>query len=262
MMRCTSRCARYPSSHSHISTSIFRIHICVKVAALDFSADGSLVLAMAGGDGQTLNILDWRDGVRLVTARAESSLLCAYSIRFNPYLYLSGKRAEAAGLAPGEACYTLVSCGQRHVRFWKLTRAWCPRIPRESSGFGENSQGRGRGEEGEGVGGWMWSLNSKPGNFGGRGDMENMTCMAFIGETSDEPSTSVGGGARLPLARTVTGTESGQVSTRSPFSFLCARGYVLPLRCNSVLSDGSDGRISLLVLFGISTCLIFIGKRQ
>ncbi|CAN0482725.1 unnamed protein product, partial [Laminaria digitata] len=68
------------------------------VAALDFSSDGSLILAMAGGEGQALSVWDWRRGVRLATAKAEV--------------------AEAAGLPPGDACYTMVSCGERHVRFW------------------------------------------------------------------------------------------------------------------------------------------------
>lgn len=157
---------------------------------------------MAGGDGQTLSILDWRNGVRLVTARAESAFLCAHCIRFNPCLYLSSKRAETAGLAPGEACYTLVSCGERHVRFWTLSRAWCARTSREDDWRVERKGGDGR---------WMWSLNSRPGNFRGRGEIDNMTCVAFIGEPGFVAPTPAARNSRLPLARTVTGAENGQV---------------------------------------------------
>lgn len=195
--------------------------IPTQVVALDFSADGNLLLAMAVGESQALSVWDWRRGIGLVTARAETAFLCAYSVRFNPCLYLAGKQAEAAGLSPGEACYTIVSCGQRHVKFWTLTRAWYPRIG-DQNACGHSGDSVIREDSGAGVGGgWAWSLNSKPGNFGSRGEMEDMTCMAFIGEprlgeaavAAAEAVASAAKAAtrRLPTARAVTGTENGQV---------------------------------------------------
>lgn len=208
------------------------------MAALDFSPCGDLILAMAGGEGQSLSVWDWRRGERLATARAESVHLPANSVRFNPWLFLQGASAVAAGLGPaGAACYTLVSCGERHVRFWALTREWCPRR-RGGGGVGDGGEtyedgtgGSGRigdgraaeeGEHGDG-GGWKWSLSSRPGNFGVRGEVGTMTCMAFIGEPragkeerQRRKRQATGGGEDgrlpLPMARAITGSENGQVS--------------------------------------------------
>lgn len=175
-----------------------------QVAALDFSSDGNLILAMAGGDGQALSVWDWRRGVRLATARAEAAFLPAHSVRFNPWLFLEGTRAEAAGMSPGDACYTLVSCGQRHVRFWTLTRE---RLPYPSSG--------GEGGGGEGRRGWVWTLSSRRGSFDKRGEIENMTCMAFIGEPLAGGRRRGDDMVRLPVARVVTGADTGQVRRAS-----------------------------------------------
>lgn len=185
--------------HFFLCACSLRGHKTKQVAALDFSSDGHLILAMAGGDGQALSVWDWRRGVRLATARAEAAFLPAHSVRFNPWLFLEGARAEAAGMAPGDACYTLVSCGQRHVRFWTLTRE---RLPYP---VGEDDDG------GEARRGWAWTLSSRRGSFDKRGDIDNMTCMAFIGEPlvgSRERGDDL---ARLPVARVVTGAENGQV---------------------------------------------------
>ncbi|CAB1106253.1 unnamed protein product [Ectocarpus sp. CCAP 1310/34] len=212
------------------------------VAALDFSPCGDLILAMAGGEGQSLSVWDWRRGERLAAARAESVHLPASSVRFNPWLFLQGTSAVAAGLDPaGAACYTLVSCGERHVRFWALTREWCPRRRGGGGGGGvgvggetyEDGMGGNKrtddgraaeeGEHGDG-GGWKWSLSSRPGNFGVRGELGTMTCMAFIGEPRagkeerQRRKRQATGGAEdgrlpLPMARAITGSENGQ----SPF---------------------------------------------
>lgn len=229
-------------------------HTYNKVAALDFSSDGNLILAMAGGEGQILSVWDWRRGVRLATAKAEVSFLPANSVRFNPWLFLEGARAEAAGLPPGDARYTLVSCGERHVRFWTLTRerALGRRASGGSCGGGGGSgggggaggldkhgdcdhtgyygRGSGGGRGGGGVGGggsgrgasgtgWVWTLTSKPGNFGDRGEIDSMTCITFIGEPwsdKERRRREMGAardrdGRRLPMARAVTGAENGQV---------------------------------------------------
>lgn len=183
-----------------------------QVAALDFSANGELLLAMGGGDGQTLTVWNWQQGTRLATARAESCFLRAHAIRFNPYLYLVGRGAKAAGLSPGEVCHTLVSCGERHIRFWTLNRVWYPGdVPSHGS-----SRGRDNGVRGSG---WTWSLQSKPGKFGRREVMDDMTCIAFIGQPRARGAVNSRRAEnmdrrvrRLPVARTVTGTGSGHVS--------------------------------------------------
>ncbi|CAM9891815.1 unnamed protein product [Ectocarpus sp. 12 AP-2014] len=208
------------------------------VAALDFSPCGDLILAMAGGEGQSLSVWDWRRGERLAAARAESVHLPASSVRFNPWLFLQGTSAITAGLGPaGAACYTLVSCGERHVRFWALTREWCPRrggggggvtVGGETyeDGMGGNERiddGRGAEEREHGDGGgWRWSLSSRPGNCGVRGELGTMTCMAFIGEPRagkeerQRRKRQATGGAEdgrlpLPMARAITGSENGQI---------------------------------------------------
>lgn len=207
-----------------------------QVAALDFSPDGNLILAMAGGEDQSLSIWDWRRGQRLATAKAEHLHLSANSARFNPWLFLQGKGAEEVGHPPGAACYTLVTCGESHVRFWTLTREVCPRAGGDGGrnremaagshgGSDEPNQRKKRGGGGGGGGGkggtgWEWSLTSRPGNFGVRGEIASMTCMSFIGEPRagreewqrrrramhDAPSP-----LPLPMARVITGAENGQV---------------------------------------------------
>lgn len=201
------------------------------MAALDFSSDGNLIVAMAGGDGQALSVWDWRRGVRLATARAEICFLPAISVRFNPWLFLEGRGGEAAGLPPGDACYTLVSCGERHVRFWTLTReryVGGGRRRRERRNAREDVDEEGEmvaeshGDSGGDGGGrgWVWTLTSSAGSFGERGEVDHMTCMTFIGEPWSESEErrrkgmvrDAGDGVtRLPAARVVTGARSGQV---------------------------------------------------
>lgn len=162
----------------------------------------------------------------MASARAESAFLRAHSIRFNPYLYLTGRRAETAGFPPGSACYTLVSCGERHVRFWTLDRQWHPR--------GVHSGGDGGRDAGDGGGEWMWSLHSKPGHFGRRGDMSDATCVTFIGEPRARGNHRTGrygtmdpSVQRLPAARTVTGTKSGHVRASVEGLSVCSiKAYV------------------------------------
>lgn len=187
---------------------------------------------MAGSEGQALSIWDWRRGERLATARAEHLHLSANSARFNPCLFLQGPAAEATGLGPaGAACYTLVSCGERHVRFWTLTRDRCPRLVGAGDGGGGAAVevggcrgGGGGGGDGGGFDdtGWEWNLTSRPGNFGVRGAIDSMTCLAFIGEPREgreerQRRRRVVGyqTSRLPLpmARVITGAENGEVGT-------------------------------------------------
>lgn len=218
-----------------------------QVAALDFSPDGDLLVAMAGGEPQSLSVWDWRRGERLATARAEYLHLCVNSVRFNPWLFLQGPAAEETGLGPpGAACYTLVSCGERHVRFWTLTRERCRTRAGGDGGGGQGggkawggrgwsverkerkkrSGGGGGGGGGGGCSegpGWEWCLTSRPGHFGMRGEIESMTCMAFIGEPravreerQERMRRAVGKGniPPLPTARVITGAGNGQVGGR------------------------------------------------
>lgn len=202
-----------------------------QVAALDFSPDGNLVLAMAGSEGQCLSIWDWRRGERLATAKAEHLHLSANCVRFNPCLFLQGPTAEATGLGPhGAACYTLVSCGERHVRFWTLTRDRSPRLGGAGTGTGAGDWDGGSATEGAGAGagagngfddtGWEWNLTSRPGNFGVRGEVDSMTCLTFIGEPregrDERQRRRLAAGydvtrMPLPMARVITGAENGQV---------------------------------------------------
>lgn len=199
------------------------------MAALDFSPDGNLVLAMAGSEGQCLSVWDWRRGEQLASARAEHLHLSASSARFNPCLFLQGPSADASGLGPpGAACYTLVSCGERHVRFWTLTRDRCPRLGGTTGDWdgsraaaaveSDDNGGGGGGFDGTG---WEWNLSSRPGNFGMRGEIDSMTCLAFIGEPQEGREERQRRRRRvvgyettrlpLPMARVITGSENGQV---------------------------------------------------
>lgn len=229
-----------------------------KVAALDFSSDGELMVAMSKGDGQALSVWDWRRGVRLATARLGTSLISTNIVRFNPWLSIGWHRQEwdtKNGSVPyNSACYTLVSCGRGHVKFWTLTGEHASGSDQNRSlglgrgrlaaiGNGDSAHGRGLGcgggsddeHEPASTGNvgrnnrCLWRLSGKRGAFGGRGDVENMTCMTFIGEPcvrvggkdggTDKPTRRWRGRqdadieiARLPLARVVTGAENGQVN--------------------------------------------------
>ncbi|CAM9247189.1 unnamed protein product, partial [Choristocarpus tenellus] len=177
------------------------------VAALDFSSDGKLLLAMAAGDDHALSVWDWRRGSRLAVHKAQSVHQGSYLIRFNPYLHLTGQRATKVGLGPGEACYTMVSCGCKHVKFWTLT---CTQTLPEMGGLEDSA--------GEGGGGsanrknecWAWVLEGKPGSFGRRAVVEDMVCMTFISGLHGVRAVT-GGQDLLPLSRTVTGGQNGQI---------------------------------------------------
>ena len=73
--------------------------------------------------------------------------------------------------------------------------------------------------------GWAWSLVSKPGSFGAKGEFDTMRCMAFIGKLwggkrqrypclrkgADSAEDEIG---LSSIARTVTGAENGHVEDR------------------------------------------------
>lgn len=186
---------------------------------------------MAGGEGQMLSVWDWLRGVRLATARAETSFLPANSVRFNPLLYFTDARAKTVGLSSGEACYTLVSCGQGHVKFWTLTRErlYSKKVRRgtvitvAAVVDGDEDKGRTPGGDADGNGcAWTWNLASKSGTFGQTRELDTMVCMAFIGEprVEREQWQRHGRGSEgspdddvelFPIVRTVTGSENGGV---------------------------------------------------
>ncbi|CAM9727609.1 unnamed protein product, partial [Discosporangium mesarthrocarpum] len=202
------------------------------VASLEFSPDGRLLLSMAADNGHALSIWDWVHKSCIAVHKAHSVSRGTHSIRFNTHLFVAGQSAQIVGFGPGAAQYTLVSCGKKCVKFWTLARSTTP--PAEAGGRGvrggERGTGIALGGRGTGAGLWggsgpsrvagapdtigqgscAWTLEGKPGNFGRRGEVQDMMCLAFVGQSPGMRGQGLEMGT-LPLARTVTGGENGQV---------------------------------------------------
>ena len=102
-----------------------------RVRCLDFSHDGKLLLSLGGDDFTTAFVRDWRR--MAVIARASAGKLQwdapVFSFRFNPYqAYALPDAEKEGGPKPGQAptldhaCYSLVSCSARQLKFWTLLR--------------------------------------------------------------------------------------------------------------------------------------------
>lgn len=161
----------------------------VAVRCISFSHDGKLIASLGGDMFNTICIHDWRDQELLVTARGHSFRV--HTLAFNPYQAYGRpetRRAKKAGQAlhDDEACYTLVSCGVRHIRFWTLTKTeFVPSATDENedsafhgSAFGSPIRIRPPTPHAK-----MWKLEGNVPSFQGRLDVQDFTCLTFVDDS-------------------------------------------------------------------------------
>lgn len=134
----------------------------VAVRSISFSHDGKLIASLGGDMYNTICIHDWKSQELLVSARGHTFRVNA--IAFNPF-QAYGRPETHRSKKPGQAlhdddvCYTLVSCGVRHIRFWTLTKAeYVPPPSKENadSAFSRSTFGGPRG----------YALRLRPRKFG------------------------------------------------------------------------------------------------
>ena len=121
------------------------------ITSLDFSPDGKLLCSIGQDPYHLVGIWDWNDGVLLTQARGHNAPV--FAMKWNPFQYLgipderSGTPVPRPGQAQtlDEAQYCLVSCGQKHIKFWTLRRDVDPKLhdPAAEGGFGEDSKTKG-----------------------------------------------------------------------------------------------------------------------
>ncbi len=118
------------------------------IRSISFSHDGKLLASLGSDMYNTICIHDWKDQTCLVKARCHNYLKAVHCVAFNPYQAYglpdkvmkrttAGKKDDTGPFEyrakPGQAlrdehaCYTLVTCGVQHIKFWTLTQApWEP----------------------------------------------------------------------------------------------------------------------------------------
>lgn len=96
----------------------------MSVRAMDFSHDAKLLVSLGGDVYNTIMVWDWKKESMLTSTRGHSSMV--YTIAFNPYQAYGIPDTDGAkpgqSLVEDNACYTLVSCGSRNIRFWTLQK--------------------------------------------------------------------------------------------------------------------------------------------
>ncbi len=136
------------------------------VSNLDFSHDGRLLLSIGNDDFHTVFIHDWKEGTLIATSRGHSSSV--YCARFNYYqVYglcskISGKEVAQPGqsIYDSEACYTFITCGERHIKFWTLAQETDPETFKKE-----------------------WKLQGNLGKGGILGDVNSITSLAFVDDS-------------------------------------------------------------------------------
>jgi WD40 repeat protein len=93
------------------------------VGGINFSGDGQFLVALASDESRKLVIFDWYNKVPVATTLVGHADV--YQMGFNPYLYVGIDRVEGSSSPRDnsvQACYTLVSCGGRQIKFWTLKK--------------------------------------------------------------------------------------------------------------------------------------------
>lgn len=161
----------------------------VAVRAISFSHDGKLVASLGGDMYNTICVHDWKEQSLLVTARGHSFRV--HTLAFNPFQAYGRpetRRAKKPGQAlnDDDACYTLVSCGVRHIRFWTLTKTEyvAPSTQEKEdfafygSAFGSPTPLRPATPHEK-----MWKLEGNVPSFHGKLDVQDFTSLAFVDDS-------------------------------------------------------------------------------
>uniref|UniRef100_K3X439 EML-like second beta-propeller domain-containing protein n=1 Tax=Globisporangium ultimum (strain ATCC 200006 / CBS 805.95 / DAOM BR144) TaxID=431595 RepID=K3X439_GLOUD len=161
----------------------------VAVRAISFSHDGKLIASLGGDMYNTICVHDWKEQSLLVTARGHSFRV--HTVAFNPF-QAYGRPETRRAKKPGQAlndddvCYTLVSCGVRHIRFWTLTKTKYVAPTNEASedfafhgsAFGSPARLRPPTPHAK-----MWKLEGNVPSFHGRLDVQDFTCLTFVDDS-------------------------------------------------------------------------------
>jgi hypothetical protein len=141
----------------NIVREIYMLNDCKGVTNLDFSKDGCLLVACGNNDQRIMSIYDWARGELIATTNLGYTDI--FQVGFNPYLYISAESDDNSSMASDissphnpkhippkrkfgadklDCCYTLVTCGIRHVKFWTLRQ-----VNLENDSNGNDNQQKG-----------------------------------------------------------------------------------------------------------------------
>lgn len=247
----------------------------VAVRAISFSHDGKLIASLGGDMYNTICIHDWKEQSLLATARGHSFRV--HTIAFNPFQAYGRpetRRAKKPGQAlhDDEACYTLVSCGVRHIRFWTLSKTEYVAPMNEEkeefafhgSTFGSPARLRPPTPHEK-----MWKLEGNVPSFHGRLDVQDFTCLTFVDDSPpiymyDEQTQELvaTNATDHTLGRIIAGTAKGDLCVfyqprRSPEPDLAAleknpttstASEVEPAKWWEIPDEYTDAEINALVL--------------
>jgi WD40 repeat protein len=152
------RLSRDSFSENNTITELFLGDECRSVRSVSFSGDGRFILALGLDDANTVIIFDWQSSSIVATAKLGHPEVS--QISFNNFLFnsidrisdhqtlsprSSVKSSDLAALdnsAEEVGCYTIISCGGKHIKFWTLTRTVIRRDDPNASPDSKSFKGR------------------------------------------------------------------------------------------------------------------------
>ncbi|CAK4717395.1 hypothetical protein AeMF1_007851 [Aphanomyces euteiches] len=207
----------------------------VHVRSLSFSHDGKLVASLGGDLYNTICVHDWQEQTLLVKARGHSAKV--WTVVFNPYQAYGmpdkvkhqrqGKRnKQEARPTPGQAlrdedaCYTLVTCGVQHIKFWTLTQVeYTPpsTVAKEESAFYGSCFGGPNRMRQPTPHDKVWKLEGNPPLM--KSEAQDFTCVTFSNDNIplriyDDGTDSVADSMtdyETTLGRIIAGTAKGDL---------------------------------------------------
>eukprot|EP00505_MAST-04D_sp_SCG-Rhode-Island_P002813 Stramenopile-MAST_4_protein_2813 len=159
-----------------------------RVCALDFSGDGQLLASVGGDDYHTVALWDWQNGVLLAQARGHNANI--YKIGFNPYHMCGVQDVEDID----DITYTLVTCGDRHIKFWSLKRVDVSDSGGDNKDMATKDSRKKKQGQLQGTSNKIWRLDGNAGTFGRKGKVQHINCFVF-----------------MTSGRVIAGTENGDM---------------------------------------------------
>ncbi|GMF15707.1 unnamed protein product [Phytophthora lilii] len=196
----------------------------VAVRSISFSHDGKLIASLGGDMYNTICIHDWKSQELLVSARGHTFRVNA--VAFNPFQAYGRPEAHRSkkpgqALHEDDACYTLVSCGVRHIRFWTLMKADYVAPPSKEnadSAFSRSTFGGPPRLRPPTPTEKVWKLEGNVPSFHGRFEVQDFTSLAFVNDspplyTYDEATKELAAtnATDHSLGRIVAGTAKGDL---------------------------------------------------